>query len=184
MFISPKQAINEGWITHPNCTDLNDWTERKFVSPNAIDFTLDHLFSINENNMFVFSEEGKQMRGGEKQIPIEARDGSGGTFWAMNARTVYDGMSDMHVTVPNGVACTLIVRSTLNRNGIFITSGVYDQGFDGSLGFAIHNRSGIAKIAPGTRVGQIIFHKSDDSGISYEGGYNTEKGQHWKDAAL
>jgi deoxycytidine triphosphate deaminase len=89
-------------------------------------------------------------------------------------------MSDVYVEVPAGVAAKLIIRSTLNRNGIFLTSGLYDAGFKGNLGFVLHNRAGEAYLAPGTRVGQIEFYKSDSEGL-YLGGYNTKEGQHWSE---
>ena len=171
MIINPNTAINNGWIsglTNPE----------KQIQPNAIDFQIDRLFTINEKKTFVISEERKSMRGGEEVKSFENSDGE--TFWRLLPNSVYDAMSNIHVQVPDDVAATLIIRSTFNRNGIFLTSGLYDAGFDGSCGFAIHNRSGEAFIAPGTRIGQIMFWTADSSG-KYEGQYNTEKGAHWND---
>lgn len=182
MFISPITAIENGWVTHPQCKDVADFKQRKFVSPNALDFTLDKLFTIDESTRFVVSEQSKQMRGGEELIAETVVDASNqnslGDHWTLLTNTVYDGMSDFYVEVPEGVAALLIIRSTFNRNGIFLTSGMYDAGFKGNIGFALHNRSGIAQIAPGTRVGQLIFVESQSEG-QYEGGYNTAQGKHW-----
>jgi deoxycytidine triphosphate deaminase len=171
MFINPKLAIAEGWIT-----GIAD--EEKQVQPNAIDFTLDRLFSIHDNT-FHISEGGKKMRGGEEVYPILDRR-ENVEFWRLNAHSVYDGMSNIYVKVPEGVAAMLIIRSTFNRNGIFLTSGLYDSGFEGHIGFAIHNRSTSAFIAPGTRIGQIIFIPSDSAGL-YAGGWNHEEGTHHSD---
>lgn len=179
MYINPIQAIEQGWITHPDCSSIEDWKERKFLCPNAIDFTLDVMYTINHQNIFVISEEGKNMRGGNKMEPIPDRSSVQG-IWFLNPKTCYDGMSNFHVDIPEGVACELIIRSTFNRNGIFLTSGIYDSLFSGNIGFAIHNNSGAAKIAVGTRIGQIKFLSSDSNG-GYEGQYNTEKGQHWSE---
>jgi len=169
MYINPRTAIQQGWIT--GITDM-----KKQVQPNAIDFTLDKLFSINYQNVFIISEDGKQMRGGEEKVPIPNRT-DGKEFWTVHGSTVYDGMSNIMVDLPEGVACELIIRSTLNRNGIFLTSGLYDSGFKGHIGFAIHNRSGDAKIGVGTRIGQIKFVASDSAGV-YAGGYNHEAGNY------
>jgi len=57
MFINPRIAIQEGWIT-----GIAD--EETQVQPNALDFTLDKVFVIEERNEFVISEAGKKMRGG------------------------------------------------------------------------------------------------------------------------
>jgi deoxycytidine triphosphate deaminase len=178
MFISPATAIENGWVSHPQCRDKNveDFKQHSFVSPNALDFTLDKLFTIEEGNEFIISETSKQMRGGEQLLPVG--DASSIPHWKLLTNSVYDGMSNLYVRVPEGVAAMLIIRSTFNRNGIFLTSGIYDAGFNGNIGFAVHNRSGIARIAPGTRIGQIIFVASDSVG-QYAGGYNTAPGQHW-----
>jgi deoxycytidine triphosphate deaminase len=170
MLINPNYAIEQGWIK--NIVD-----PKKQIQPNAIDFTLDKLFGIDENTMFVLSEKSKKMR---ENFDMELIGYHGEQMWNLQPNKVYDGMSNMYVEVPEGVAVKLIIRSTLNRNGIFLTSGLYDSGFKGNIGFAIHNRSGHAMIAPGTRIGQIEFYKSDSSGL-YAGGYNTKDGQHYKE---
>jgi deoxycytidine triphosphate deaminase len=171
MFISPKVAIENGWVTGIT-------NEDKQVQPNAIDFTIDHLYTISNRNEFVISENEKQMRGG-KQISPEPDVTSTEEWWYIEPNTSYDGMSNIHVKLPEGVAAQLIIRSTFNRNGIFLTSGLYDSGYEGAIGFALHNNSGRARIAPGTRIGQLIFVKSDSEGM-YAGGYNHKKGTHWR----
>lgn len=172
MFISPEVALKEGWIT-----GIVD--EEKQIQPNAIDFTLDRLFTIHDSNTFAISEDGKYMRGGKEYDAITDRR-SGKLFFNLDSRRTYDAMSDVYVTLPEGVAAMLIIRSTFNRNGIFLTSGLYDSGFKGHLGFAIHNQSGPAKIAKGTRIGQVIFVHSENATM-YAGGWNHEQGTHYTD---
>ncbi len=179
MFINPKTAITEGWITHPACSSLEDWVEKKFISPNAIDFTLDALYGINHHNIFTLSEDSKQMRG-SFEIAIANTDSEGREFWTLSPHETYDGLSNMFLKLPKGVACNLIVRSTFNRNGIYLTSGLYDSKFEGPIGFAIHNNSGMAMIQRGCRFGQIMFISSDSDG-EYVGGYNHQPGTHWSD---
>lgn len=179
MFISPRVAIKEGWVTHPKCNTLQDWEDNKFVSPNALDFTLDTLFTINHNNMFVISEQGKQMRGGSKLTPVLDRR-TGLYFWNIDGNSVYDGMSDIYIKVPEKVVAHIIIRSTFNRNGINIYAGLYDSMFSGHCGFSIHNRSGKAKIGIHTRIGQLIFETSDNA-TTYSGSYNHTKNSHWSD---
>lgn len=177
MFINPRIAIEEGWVTHPDCKTIEDWEKRKFISPNAIDFPLDFVFKIHGNNSFHISEGGKQMRGVDKLEPVTDRNGN--SFWNFDGNSAYDGMSDMYVKVPEGVVVPpLVVRSTFNRNGIYITSGYYDTNFQGNLGFIIHNRLGPAYITPGTRIGQVAFVEAKHAKL-YEGKYNTDQGQHW-----
>lgn len=165
MFINPRTAIEKEWITGIQDAD-------KQVQPNAIDFTLDQLYTIDSDVVFEISEESKVMRSG-KELEVNHRG-----YWKLESGKVYDGMSKIHVNIPEGIAAMLIVRSTLNRNGLFVTSGLYDSGFNNYIGFAIHNRSGDAYIQQGTRVGQIIFVESDSAGL-YTGSYNNNKGKHW-----
>jgi len=172
MLINPETAIQNGWITHPECDTMDDWTERKFLGTNAIDFTIDDLHSIDAHTEFVISNDAKTMRGGSEQFVNSS------LYWTLNANTSYDGMSDMHVNVPEGVACELIIRSSFNRNGIFLTAGVFDSGYSGAIGFALHNMSGLASIRRGTRIGQIKFIQSNSNGV-YAGGYNHLPGTHW-----
>jgi deoxycytidine triphosphate deaminase len=170
MFINPRIAIQEGWIT-----GIAD--EETQVQPNAIDFTLDKVFVIEERNEFVISEAGKKMRGGAQLGSVPDRR-SGINFWHLMTRTSYDGMSNVFVRVPENVVVELIIRSTFNRNGIFLTSGLYDSGFEGHIGFVLHNMSGPAIIAEGTRIGQVKFIEAQSADM-YTGGYNTAVGQHW-----
>lgn len=174
MFINPKTAIEKGWITGLA-------NPEKQIQPNAIDFTADKAFTVAIEYAYV-SEEGKQMRGSEPAAltkssmtwspePPEWKD-----WWAIPGRDMLDFLSDVYVDLPEGVAAQLVIRSTLARNGLILTSGLYDSGFKGHIGFLLHNlHSQPAFIAPGTRVGQIIFVRSDSAG-AYAGGYNHKKG--------
>lgn len=175
MFINPKTAIEKGWIK--GITD-----EKKQIQPNAIDFTLDEVWSVNVA-LCAISEDGKQMRGGGKIQPVPARNGSG-NFWHLGYG-IYDCLSDMYVEVPDGVAAMLVTRSTFARNGIFLTSGLYDSGFKGRIGFTLHVQpsqvlNGLENphntvIGVNTRVGQIIFVEASSAGL-YTGGYNHAAG--------
>jgi len=162
MFINPQRAISEGWvsgITNPE----------KQIQPNAIDFTLDKAFTINDETPFIISESNKIMKGADPYPP------AGGT-WFIDKGGMLDCLSDMYCDLPLGVAAMLIIRSTLSRNGIQLMSGLYDSGFQGHIGFLLHNRSTqFAQIAAGTRVGQIIFIASDSKEV-YAGGYNHNLG--------
>lgn len=169
MFVNPNTVVNEGWIKFPDWMVEED--RLKCIQPNAIDFTLDKVFNYKDDSSFVLSEELRVMRPQHEMLPDQSE------YFGIN--NVSDIMSDFYITVPTGYAAYLIVRSTLNRNGLYITSGLYDQGFSNYIGCILHNRGPIAYIAPHTRIGQVIFVKSEDSGMLYSGIYNTNVGQHW-----
>lgn len=183
MFISPQTAIEQGWIKRSDGAEIAP----ESIQPNAIDFTIDRVFAVDLS--------GKQFKVADvvvdgvvktvKQFPdfveLEGREDADPKFdrvpmFNINGRRTYDFLSEFYVEVPEGVAALLIVRSTFNRGGLFVTSGLYDSGFKGNIGAALHNNGPFdAQVGKGTRVGQIIFVKSDSVGL-YAGGYNAESG--------
>ena len=179
MFISPKIAIEKGWIKKNDCNTYEDWVERKYVSPNAIDFTLDQLFTIDSQDEFVISEDIKKMRS-TNPLPSSLSSVDGKDWWEIKGNTSVDGMSHMTMDLPEGVAAMLVIRSTFNRNGMYLTSGLYDSGYQGPIGFVLHNNVGTSLVAAGTRVGQIMFVESNSEG-KYAGGYNHAAGTHWSE---
>ena len=174
MLINPRTAIENGWITGLK-------NEEQQVQPNAIDFTVDNIFAVNHNDMCIISElkEERQMRGSQPLAISNVTD-DGREWYTLSAHDSYDCLSDVYVDLPDGVACKLIIRSTFNRNGIFLTSGLYDTGYKGHIGFMLHNRSGLALIERGVRVGQIEFYASDSAG-QYSGGWNHAQNTHWNE---
>ena len=187
MFINPKHAIEQGWITHPECKTLEDWMERDFLSPNAIDFSLDKLFTINKERPFILLEDNTKLhRGGLENTPfknlplpgLSDKFSENKDMFVLESGEVYDGMSNMTVDIPEGIACILIIRSTLNRNNLIMSNGLYDSGYQGALGFSIQSRGGDALIEPSARVGQVIFVSSENASM-YKGGYNHADGTHW-----
>lgn len=192
MFISPTIAIENGWIRRQDGSPIATCN----IQPNAIDFTIDRVFTTDEASDIEFyavdvvsNDQVKTV----KQFPIfsevDAVEHSNPKFdripvWTLDPRRSYDFLSDFYVEVPEGVAALLIVRSTFNRAGLFVTSGLYDSGYNGNIGAAIHNNGNTrALVGKGVRVGQIIFVKSESVGV-YAGGYNTAEGDTWNAALV
>lgn len=168
MFVNPKVAIEKGWIR-----GIKD--QKVQVQPNAIDFTLDKVFSQSANITAVISENSKIMR------PLQEFHADALGYWRLEGQKVYDGMSNVYVEVPEGMAAVLYTRSTFARNGVFIMSGLFDAGFKGNVGFTIYTIGGPIDIAPGTRIGQIAFILAPSAGV-YAGGYNHKEGEHYSSA--
>lgn len=169
MFINPTLAIKNNAIR--GIRDVN-----KQVQPNAVDFTLDLLKVVDSTASAHIGEASKTMR---PLIDVEAKDG----VWTLEAGKVYDGTSEIYVEVPKGAAAILFTRSTFTRNGIFITSGLYDSGFKGHIGFTIYTVGGPVTIEKGTRIGQIAF-LSAAAAKEYAGGYNHDAGSHYAEGAV
>lgn len=176
MFISPKTAIDQGWLTwNDKITDIE-----KYLQPNALDFDCASIALLDDRSPAFLSEAKKVMRRQVTQTPQDHEEF--GNAWRLLNGQCYDFSSNFHVTLPPGVAAELVIRSTLNRCGIFLTSGLYDSGFNGHVAGLIRVSGGDFHLAPNTRIGQIKFVRSEDSGKVYAGGYNHEAGTHWTDA--
>lgn len=176
MIINPETAIENGWVKGIHNKEIQ-------VQPNAIDFTLDKAYSVNVVRFHLYLDddgtENKGMRGGEVlQYNSGFNPGLPQNVWRIGPHGMIDCLSDMYVEIPDDVAVILFSRSSITRNGLLITSGLYDTGFKGHIGFLIHNLSEeAAYIGPGVRVGQCMFVSADSAG-QYSGGWNHAQGTH------
>ena len=134
------------------------------VQPNAIDLKVDKIFTI-ESTKFTISEEQKVHRGSTELVP----DNNG--FWHLETG-VYEIIMEGEITIGPNEAGFVITRSTLNRNGLFITSGLYDSGYSGVMAGALHVHCGVAGIQKGTRVGQFLLFDAE-SVNQYTGSYGS-----------
>ena len=136
------------------------------VQPNAIDLRLDKVFSIDQS-IFVLDEDQKVHR---NKTPVEPD--KDGYFWLDPGH--YEVIMKNVITVGENEAGFVITRSTLNRNGIFLTSGLYDSGYDGLMAGVLHVNCGKAKIMKGARIGQYLNFESE-SKFMYDGDYGLGK---------
>jgi deoxycytidine triphosphate deaminase len=136
------------------------------IQPNAVDLRLDKVFQI-QPNIFEISNEHKIHRGSKELIPDTY-----GYF------TLYPGAYEIVmeniIHVGEGEAGWVITRSTLNRNGCFITSGLYDSGYHGVMAGVLHVTVDTAKIKRGTRVGQYLSFDAEALKM-YDGSYGIGK---------
>ena len=135
--------------------------------PNAVDLRVKKIFEINKKSPFIISEEGKTHRGSTEVQPDEEG-------WFNLERGTYEIIMENVVSVEEGYAGFVITRSTLNRNGLFITSGLYDSGYHGVMAGCLHVRVGTAKIKKGTRVAQFLLFEAETLSM-YDGSYGIGK---------
>lgn len=175
MIISPVKAIENSWV--------KDYTVTKdMIQPNGLDFTLDKLYRVTKDSSpFILTENYKSHRSYEEVHPYETLLGNSAEkqkVFKLEENKSYDFQSKMTIALPRDVTALIIVRSTLNRNQIFISSGVYDSGFNGNVGGQLHNRGDVAIIGVGTRIGQIIFMDAQSAKV-YNGSYQNLSSDHW-----
>lgn len=134
--------------------------------PNAVDLRLEKVFKILPN-VFEVTNETKTHRGTEELLP----DSEG--FYFLDPGH-YEVVMENIINVGEGEAGWVITRSTLNRNGCFITSGLYDSGYHGVMAGVMHVTVGPAKIKKGTRIGQYLSFNAEALTM-YDGSYGIGK---------
>ena len=136
------------------------------VQPNAVDLRIGKVFKIS-SNMFIIDEDQKVHRGSEEIFPDE--DG----YFNLDIGS-YEVIMQNKITVAEGEDGYVITRSTLNRNGVFITSGLYDSGYGKDnpavMAGVIHVNCGPMKVKVGTRIGQYLSFKAETLHL-YDGDY-------------
>jgi len=153
-------------ILGPNSRSILTNVKEGDSQPNAVDLRLDKVFAINKN-AFEISNEHKNHRGSEELLP----DAEG--YFNLEVGE-YEVVMENVITVGENEAGWVITRSTLNRNGLFITSGLYDAGYCGLMAGCLHVTTGPARIKKGTRVGQYLSFDSE-SLSAYDGDYGLNK---------
>lgn len=134
--------------------------------PNAVDLRVLDIFKLADEPFRLIGDS-KHHRGSQKMEVDEMG------CWTLEPG-VYEIIMENQVTVPEGYAGWVITRSTLNRNGLFITSGLYDSGYQGVMAGALHVEHGPAVIQRGSRVGQFIMFEAETLSL-YDGDYGTGK---------
>jgi deoxycytidine triphosphate deaminase len=124
------------------------------IQPNAIDLRLKKVFRIDGNDVFSIDEEHKKHRG-----TVEVQPSEDGFIYLEPGH--YEVVMENEVIIGEGEAGWVITRSTLNRNGVFITSGLYDSAFRGPVAGVMHVNVGPMKVKPGTRVAQFLLFKAE-----------------------
>ena len=149
-----------------NATSSLTAIQAKDVQPNAVDLRLGKVFKIKDN-VFTIDEEQKIHRGSEEFEPWA--DG----YYYLTPGS-YEVIMENEINVGSDEAGFVITRSTLNRNGCFLTSGLYDTGYNGVMAGVLHVGCGLMRIKPGTRIGQYLNWKAEALS-SYDGDYGKGK---------
>lgn len=123
------------------------------VQPNAVDLRLGKIFRINPE-LFQISNDEKRHRGTEEMKP----DHLG--YYTLEPGH-YEVVMENIINVGENEAGWVITRSTLNRNGCFLTSGLYDSMYHGIMAGVLHVTIATARIKQGTRIGQYLSFNAE-----------------------
>ena len=132
--------------------------QEKDVQPNAVDLRVDKILKILGSD-FTIDEDQKVHRGSEELKPDKD------SYFHLEPGA-YEVLMENIITIGHGEAGWVIPRSTLNRNGVFLTSGLYDSGYKGVMASV--------RIAKGTRIGQYLNFQAETLSM-YDGDYGIGK---------
>ena len=152
-------------LASPNSKSLLSEFDNNQVQPNAIDLRVDKIFQ-SYSQVFVISEEEKSHRESREISPIDG-------WWRLEVGS-YEIIMQGIVTLADDEAGWVITRSSLNRNGCFLTSGLYDSGYSGVMAGVLHVNNGPIRVKRGTRVGQFLLFKAEALN-QYDGDYGSGK---------
>lgn len=160
MIISPTKALEEGWV-------FGDDIDSDSIQPNGIDFKLDRVFRLTGH--FTLTKTEKMNRyvtelENYNVFPLEVGE--------------YDILTNLKVKLPAEIAATIMIRSSLSRNGLLFGNGLYDSGYEGTVGTVLHAPCKV-HIEKGVRIGQIVFH-SAQSAYKYNGQYQDNM-KYWRE---
>lgn len=140
--------------------------QAKDVQPNAVDLRLGKVYRITDNE-FTIDEDQKIHRGSQELITDPE-----GYYYLKPGH--YEVIMENEIHVGSDEAGFVITRSTLNRNGCFLTSGLYDTGYNGVMAGVLHVNCGPMRIKPSTRIGQYLNWKAEALS-EYDGDYGKGK---------
>ena len=138
----------------------------KDIQPNAVDLRLGKVLEILDNDFIV--DETQKVHRGSKEVEL-FEDG----YWYLYPGA-YEVIMENEIEVGSNEAGFVITRSTLNRNGCFLTSGLYDTGYKGVMAGVLHVNCGLMRIKPGTRIGQYLNWQAEALS-KYDGDYGSGK---------
>lgn len=132
------------------------------IQPNAVDITLDQVFRLLDVEVKI-SKDSASMRDRKLMHPSHSRYGTEVATYYQFKPGQYQFESNIGCQLPAGVVGWVVARSTLNRNGIFIISGLFDSGYSSKTIGATMYVSCDTEIEAGARVAQFVTMNAETS---------------------
>lgn len=165
--INPKRVLDLGILRLPKNVDVN-----QVLQPNGIDLQIESVRLISGHRMLL-GDNIKTKHLGSEDVPLELIDiGAEESVqgYKLCQGHQYQMETGYEIELPSDMAAYIFTRSSLNRNGILVGSGLWDSGYHGLVGTTLYAYQDVALIPP-VRIAQIIFLKAESAHL-YEGTYN------------
>lgn len=162
MIISPDYIYRKNIVRSKTGPPID---AEKQLQPNGIDVRL--LWASEISGNFTLSSEETDHCENVPQSP----DAKG--YITFESGKAYAISCVEFVDIPENMGAMVYGRSTLNRNGIFARSSLYDSGFKNRIGLTMFFFAN-AKIQIHSRIAQIVFTTADSHGL-YSGQYGVNE---------
>jgi len=135
------------YTTGTNAKTILSNVNEEDKQPNAVDLRVDKVYNIS-NTLFILDDGRKEHRNKQEIYPNDEG------YFVLEPDNHYEIVFANEIKVAEDEAGWVVTRSTLNRNGLFLTSGLYDSGYHGKMAGVLHVMFGWANIKKGKRLGQ------------------------------
>ena len=148
---------------------IADGVVSKQVQPAGVDLTLSELYDISELSTFELLGDDRVHRNRDEVSMVRHGDQ---TMYEVDEGWYLARYNEV-VDIPDNVVGFVWPRSTLMRNGVMVTSAVWDPGYKGQ-GFGGLYTPGRTLLGNGERIAQIVFMEVRNSTGTYDGEYQGE----------
>lgn len=160
MVIDGNTIIDKNLVTVPD--DLYNVLDQ--IQPNGVDLRVDKIWEVTGKG--VLEADSKMNYKQMQKREAFYKEG----YYALKPHIAYAIDFRERISVPDGYCAIVYPRSSLLRVGAFVTSALWDTGFQGQLGGFLRALNPI-DIALGARLAQVVFTQSKFSGLRYNGRY-------------
>ena len=154
---------------NPASTSFNPlFLDQQMISPNAIDLRLDKVFEfVQGSQQFTLTADDHKTHTVKVEIPAV------NDWWWLKRGKSYEVVFQGDIKMGEEEAGLIIPRSSLNRNSVILTSGLYDSGYEGVLASMLHTNMVNFSVMKGARLGQLVIWKAETA-HTYNGSYGAK----------
>ena len=172
MILNPKTLIEKRIISFSETINIEQYLQQIGIDIDCIKIYENKLF---ENKITLIGKEIKKTPEQLELTTMQLADSGIEVFYLYKGHS-YLFESSFKVEVPINMCCKgLVNRSTFNRNGVMIRSGIFDPGYQGTIGGTIYCFNDIL-IEKGTRIAQFVMEECDSYSL-YSGQYQGVLGE-------
>lgn len=151
-----SMIIIGGKNSNSKITNIKD----EFVQENSVDVRIDKLFAIRPDT-FVLEKEDEVERVHRSIVELKTDDDD---FWLVQPG-VYEFVSNSSIQMGRDECGWIITQSTLNKNGCYVSTRLFESGFDGLINGTLVVNGGPLQIQRGACVGQFVCQKAENTSI-------------------